>query len=83
MVIMSGDLAQSQNYDSTNAAPEWQAMSLRWRDILLMEACPLEGLVGRSFKRASEISGENIFAIKIIQSLRRTNHFQAFSQAFA
>ncbi len=28
-----------------NAAPEWQADSLRWRSREIMEACPLEGLV--------------------------------------
>ena len=28
-----------------NAAPEWQAMSLRWPDGELVVACPLKGLV--------------------------------------
>ena len=28
-----------------NAALEWQAGSLRWSSRLIMEACPLEGLV--------------------------------------
>jgi hypothetical protein len=29
----------------SNAAPEWQAGSLRWRSSELRAACPLEGLV--------------------------------------
>jgi len=29
----------------SNAAPEWQAGSLRWRSGELLVACPLEGLV--------------------------------------
>jgi hypothetical protein len=31
----------------TNAAPEWQARSPRWRSREMMVACPLEGLVLR------------------------------------
>jgi hypothetical protein len=31
---------------SSDAAPEWQAMSLRFRSRGPMVACPLEGLVG-------------------------------------
>jgi len=35
-------------YMPPNAAPEWQAGSLRWRSRLHLGACPLEGLVRRS-----------------------------------
>ena len=39
----------------SNAAPEWQAESLRCRSRELAVACPLEGLVGRpsSLKKAA------------------------------
>ena len=32
-----------------NAALEWQAESMRWHSKELVVACPLEGLVRRSF----------------------------------
>jgi hypothetical protein len=40
-------------HDPSNAAPEWQAGSLRWRSGELLVACPLEGLV----RRPSPIDG--------------------------
>jgi hypothetical protein len=36
--------------DPSNAAPEWQAHTLRWRSRELAVACPLEGLVRRRSK---------------------------------
>jgi hypothetical protein len=36
-----------------NAAPEWQAGSLRWRSGELVVACPLEGPVGKSKQSSS------------------------------
>ena len=43
--------------DQPNAAPEWQAESLRCRSRELAVACPLEGLVGRpsSLKKAAPL----------------------------
>jgi hypothetical protein len=42
--------ASSRSWASrANAAPEWQAGSLRWRSRKQMEACPFEGLVGRNY----------------------------------
>ena len=39
-----------------NAAPEWQAGSLRWRSRELVAACPLEGLVRRLNKEYEQPS---------------------------
>jgi hypothetical protein len=39
---------RSSCHSEANAAPEWQAGSLRWRSRELSVACPLEGLVSRA-----------------------------------
>jgi hypothetical protein len=52
MVVMSGDLAQSKNYDLTNAAPESQAGSYRWRSGELMAAVHSKGVVDASQSEA-------------------------------
>ena len=43
-----------------NAALEWQAGSLRWRSREMIEACPLEGLVGKCTSPVAETSQDGV-----------------------
>jgi hypothetical protein len=40
--------------DPSNAAPEWQALSMRWRSREIVVACPLEGLVRMATMKATQ-----------------------------
>jgi hypothetical protein len=52
-VVFASSKRRENPSNGLNAAPEWQAGSIGWRSMKLVEACPLEGLVRTQYAALS------------------------------